>query len=92
MEGVALPRITAQPSIRARSTATSLRYLVGELRVDIEDDGAGAAAAEPATLGRGLAGMQERVHAFGGRVQAGPRDPSGWRVSATLQVEENVPS
>ena len=69
-----------------------LRYLAGELQVDIEDDGAGVTATHPETLGRGLVGMQERVQAFGGRVQAGPRLPSGWRVSATLRVEENVPS
>ena len=69
-----------------------LRYAVGELQVEIEDDGAGAAAATPDTVGRGLVGMQERVQAFGGRVQAGPRLPSGWRVSASLRVGDGVPS
>jgi signal transduction histidine kinase len=63
-----------------------LRYLPGELLVDIEDDGAGAPAAVPTTVGRGLAGMRERVHAFGGEVQCGPRSPSGWRVSAQLPI------
>jgi signal transduction histidine kinase len=64
-----------------------LHYLPGELRVDIDDDGAGAAAPAPASAGRGLAGMRERVHAYGGDVQAGPRQPGGWKVSARLQLD-----
>ncbi len=67
-----------------------LRYLPGELHVDIDDDGAGALAAEPATPGRGLTGMRERVHVFGGTVQSGPRSPTGWRVSAQLRTDESV--
>ena len=66
-----------------------LRYLPGELLVDIDDDGAGAAAA--AGVGRGLIGMQERVHAYGGDVQAGPRQPGGWKVSARLHLDGDVP-
>ena len=65
-----------------------LRYLPGELLVDIDDDGAGATA--PATAGvggGGLAGMRERVHAYGGDVQAGPRGPGGWQVSARLRLD-----
>lgn len=73
----------------ARATVR-LRYLPGELRLDIEDDGAGATAPAPATGGRGLAGMRERVHAFGGQVESGPRVPSGWRVSARLRLDETV--
>jgi signal transduction histidine kinase len=69
-----------------------LRYLPGELLVDIDDDGAGAAApatAAPATagVGGGLLGMRERVHAYGGEVQAGPRRPGGWQVSARLRLD-----
>lgn len=67
-----------------------LRYLPGELHVDIDDDGAGALAAEPATPGRGLTGMRERVHVFGGTVQSGPQSPTGWRVSAQLRTDESV--
>lgn len=65
-----------------------LRYLPGELHVDIEDDGAGALAAVPATVGRGLTGMAERVHAFGGQVRSGPRTPRGWQVSAQLPIDD----
>jgi signal transduction histidine kinase len=71
------------------TTATvRLHYLPGEVHLDIEDDGAGAAAPAPDTLGRGLSGMRERVHAFNGALQSGPRSPRGWRVSATLRVDE----
>jgi signal transduction histidine kinase len=70
----------------ARATVR-LRYLPGELRVDIDDDGAGATAPTPASVGGGLIGMQERVHAYGGDVQAGPRQPGGWKVSARLRLD-----
>jgi signal transduction histidine kinase len=70
----------------ARATVR-LRYLPDELRVDIDDDGAGATAPAPASVGGGLIGMQERVHAYGGDVQAGPRQPGGWKVSARLRLD-----
>jgi signal transduction histidine kinase len=70
----------------ARATVR-LRYLPGELLVDIDDDGAGAAA--PAGVGGGLLGMRERVHAYGGDVQAGPRGPGGWHVSARLRLDSS---
>jgi signal transduction histidine kinase len=64
-----------------------LRYLPGELLVDIDDDGAGAAAPATAGVGSGLLGMRERVHAYGGDVQVGPRGPGGWQVSARLRLD-----
>ncbi len=72
------------PGARA---SVRLRYLPGELLVDIDDDGAGATAAETAGIGSGLLGMRERVHAYGGDVQAGPRGPGGWKVSARLRLD-----
>jgi signal transduction histidine kinase len=63
-----------------------LHFDPGELRIDIEDDGAGAAAPAPASVGGGLIGMQERVHAYGGDVHVGPRQ-RGWKVSARLQLD-----
>jgi len=70
----------------ARATVR-LRYLPGELQVDIDDDGAGATAPAPAGVGGGLIGMQERIHAYGGDVQVGPRQPGGWTVSARLRLD-----
>jgi signal transduction histidine kinase len=64
-----------------------LQFQPGELRVDIDDDGAGATAPATASIGSGLIGMQERVHAYGGDVQAGPRSAGGWTVSAQLHLD-----
>jgi signal transduction histidine kinase len=72
------------PGARA---SVRLRYLPGELLVDIDDDGAGATAPVTASVGGGLLGMRERVHAYGGDVQAGPRRPGGWQVSARLRLD-----
>jgi signal transduction histidine kinase len=74
------------------SAVVRLLYLPGEVRLDIEDDGAGASAAQPETAGRGLAGMRQRVQTFGGEVQAGPRSPAGWRVSARLRLDQEIPA
>lgn len=59
------------------------------LRISVDDDGAGSAAPTPAAAGGGLAGMRERVLAFGGEIQAGPRAPTGWRVCATLSLGDS---
>ena len=61
-----------------------LEYRPGELHLKITDDGLGASRPGPASSGRGLAGMRERVLAVGGQVQTGPRSPVGWQVSARL--------
>jgi signal transduction histidine kinase len=73
------------------SAVVRLSYSQGEVRVDVEDDGAGISAAAPGSTGRGLTGMRQRVHAFGGDIQAGPRSPTGWRVSARLRLDQPVP-
>ena len=69
-----------------------LSFEPGELRVDVNDDGAGSAAPVAAGglsrgYGGGLPGMRERVRAYGGDVQAGPRQPAGWAVSARLPLD-----
>jgi signal transduction histidine kinase len=74
------------------SAVVRLWYLPGELRLVIEDDGAGVSAPRPGTGGRGLAGMLQRVQTFGGEVQAGPRSPAGWRVSALLRLDQEIPA
>jgi signal transduction histidine kinase len=65
------------------SAAVRLRLAPGEVRVDVEDDGAGGAGV-PRAPGGGLTGMAERVGAFGGELSCGPRQPRGWRVTARL--------
>jgi signal transduction histidine kinase len=64
------------------------------LTVFVDDDGGGPSAkAGPASVpsaggsGHGLVGMQERLAAVGGTLEAGPRRPGpGWRVYATIPV------
>jgi signal transduction histidine kinase len=77
----------------ARATVR-LQFRPGELLVDVDDDGAGtppapkpASSSAPATAGSGLVGMRERARAYGGDVQAGPREPGGWKVSARLLLD-----
>jgi signal transduction histidine kinase len=65
-----------------------LHYLPGELLVDVDDDGSGSPAPAPADAGGGLPGMAERFRAYGGDVQAGPRQPAGWAVSARLPLDD----
>ena len=52
----------------------------------VTDTGRGPVAGPP--TGSGLAGMRERVTALGGTFTAGPAPGGGFRVSATLPVEE----
>jgi signal transduction histidine kinase len=66
--------------------AVRLHFLPGELRIDIDDDGAGTTA--PAGAGSGLVGMRERIRAYGGDVRAGPRQCEGWTVSARLRLDD----
>jgi signal transduction histidine kinase len=65
----------------------AIRYRDHEVMVEVTDDGRGAAAPTgngPARVGHGLIGMRERVAAFGGDLEAGPRPAGGFRVAARL--------
>lgn len=57
----------------------------GLLRIQVDDDGRGAAAIGDG-LGTGLLGVRERVGLFGGTVHAGPRPGGGWRLRADLPL------
>ncbi len=69
----------------ARATV-SLVLEPSELRIEVVDDGRGAAATPPTTPGHGLVGMHERVALYGGRVDTGPRAGGGFAVRATLPL------
>jgi signal transduction histidine kinase len=67
----------------------TIGYRDRDVTVEVTDDGRGAAA--PAGDGRGgtghgLVGMRERVAAFGGDLEAGPRAGGGFRVAARLPL------
>jgi signal transduction histidine kinase len=68
------------------TAAVRLQVTPAEVRVEVDDDGAGDTAG-PHPAGGGMTGMRERVSAFGGELACGPRDPHGWRVSALLRLD-----
>jgi len=65
------------------SRAGTCAVRLSQSGVEITDDGVGAAA--PA--GNGLSGLRERVAAAGGSIEAGPVQPSGWRLQVSLAAE-----
>lgn len=71
-----------------KATATvHLDYGERDLTVQIEDDGFGAATDAKVGTGKGILGMRERVAAFGGELEAGPRPGGGFRVRARLPLD-----
>jgi signal transduction histidine kinase len=68
------------------SAAVRLLLTQAEVQVDVEDDGSGSGA-PPGAAGGGLTGMRERIGAFGGELDFGPRHPCGWRVTARLELD-----
>jgi signal transduction histidine kinase len=68
------------------SAAVRVQLADAEARVEVEDDGTGRDALA-GSGGGGLTGMRERVSAFGGDLDVGPRQPHGWRVSARLGLD-----
>jgi signal transduction histidine kinase len=69
------------------------RVVVGyrdqDVTVEVIDDGRGAVTSASdgrAGTGHGLIGMRERVAAFGGDLQTGPRPGGGFRVAARLPL------
>jgi signal transduction histidine kinase len=64
-------------------------YRDQEVTVEVTDDGRGVTAPTGdgrAGTGHGLIGMRERVAAFGGDLEAGPRPGGGFRVAARLPL------
>ncbi len=68
------------------SAQVRLLFTPAEVLVDVQDDGPGSGA-PPGAAGGGLTGMRERISAFGGELDFGPRHPCGWRVTARLDLD-----
>jgi signal transduction histidine kinase len=69
-------------------------YRDQEIRVEVTDDGRGAVTSVSdgrAGTGHGLIGMRERVQAFGGDLEVGPRPGGGFRVAARLPLAVEQP-
>jgi signal transduction histidine kinase len=70
------------------SATVTVRHAADEVRVEVVDDGRGAASAvdSPHGGGHGIAGMSERAVTVGGSVVAGPHPGGGFRVVARLPL------
>jgi signal transduction histidine kinase len=75
------------------ATATVSLTFGDKLDISVTDDGRGAAAGLAAGgipgAGRGTAGMRERVAMLNGHLAVGPRPGGGFRVHATIPLEES---
>ncbi|MEU6266081.1 sensor histidine kinase [Saccharopolyspora shandongensis] len=67
----------------ARTACVRIRYSDHDVRVEIDDDGVGAAGRNT-NRGNGIRGMEERAQALGGEFSAGQRPSGGFRVHARL--------
>lgn len=68
--------------------AVAISYLEDKIEVDIIDDGNSSGETESGSIGgRGLIGMKERVALFGGTLEVGPAADGGFRVHASLPLE-----
>lgn len=89
--GLAAYRIVQEALTNVRKHAgpgatVRLRVAVGpDVRVEVDDDGRGAAAASDGR-GHGLVGMRERTTVHGGTLEAGPAPGGGFAVSARLPL------
>ncbi len=68
----------ASAQVRVRFTSTGAE-------VEVSDDGRAPRRPSTSAQGRGLAGMTERLAAYGGVAEAGPVASGGWRVHATIE-------
>ena len=64
--------------------ATTCAVRLSPSSVEVLDDGVGGGPTGAASQGHGLSGLRDRVAAAGGIVDAGPRQPKGWRLRVSL--------
>jgi signal transduction histidine kinase len=63
-----------------------------EVTIEVIDNGAGQPGDQATAVGHGLAGMRERVAAYGGELRAGPRPGGGFAVHARLPLGAGLPA
>ncbi|MEU8657153.1 sensor histidine kinase [Actinoplanes philippinensis] len=71
----------------ARALDVRVRYLSGELELDVTDDGRGGSSSGG---GMGLVGMRERVAVHDGALEHGPHPDGGYRVRARFPYQAGV--
>jgi signal transduction histidine kinase len=71
---------------RAARADVHIRYAAGELRIQVSDDGRGAAGSPSDGRGHGLFGVQERVKLYGGEMSAGTVNGGGFRLTTSLPL------
>jgi signal transduction histidine kinase len=69
---------------RAGHADVTVRYSPDELRIEVRDDGDGAATSDG--LGHGLVGIRERVKIYGGEMTAGTAPEGGFVLSTRLPL------
>jgi signal transduction histidine kinase len=67
----------------------TIGYDPGALRVEVADTGGTSAASAGSGSGRGLIGLRERLAVYGGALDAGGSATGGYRVSATIPLDES---
>ncbi|MEV0400903.1 hypothetical protein [Actinoallomurus sp. NPDC050550] len=58
--------------------------------LSVRDDGRGAPAPSETSQGNGLRGLVERISGAEGRLEAGPADGGGYRLTITLPLKESI--
>jgi signal transduction histidine kinase len=89
---LALYRIVQESLTNVLKHGRNVRHVVVQVirqgpRVELQIDDDGLPGGQvPSPGGHGVSGMTERASLFGGHVDAGPRDGTGWRVTAQLDL------
>jgi signal transduction histidine kinase len=74
---------------RASRADVHIRYGADAVRIEVSDDGHGAA--EPAADGHGLVGVRERVKLYGGEMTAATANGGGFRLTTSLPLNGGGP-
>jgi signal transduction histidine kinase len=70
----------------ATAVTVGLTWTPDRLEIVVTDDGHGNGQPAGSAGGFGLAGIRERAALYGGTATAGPRQPGGWTVKASIPV------
>jgi signal transduction histidine kinase len=66
-----------------------IRYAADALRIEVSDDGEGAAATGGGGAGHGLVGVRERVKLYGGEMTTSAANGGGFRLRTSLPLGEH---